>query len=171
MDFVLFVASGDDLTDEDTFGKMAPPPFNLDQFIRFANMAENSTAGPAAVVKIMDCSNHMIAAKKDAAFIAEVLLPHFDRLGLQPDLVLFDGSANVQAAGRLFAHHTGCLSAVGAEHRISCFFKDLANIPVIKQHVDNVKMLFNDVGSGSRHAPHAAFKKYSAIEHGGNMLQ
>ena len=43
-DFVLLVASGDDLTDEDTFGKMAPPPFDLDQFIRFANMAENPTA-------------------------------------------------------------------------------------------------------------------------------
>ena len=41
---------------------------------------------------------------------------------------------------------------------------------MIKQHVDNVKLLFNDVGSGSRHAPHAVFNKFSAIEHGGNVL-
>ena len=60
------------------------------------NMILSSPSAPAAVVEILDCSSHMIAAKKDAAFIAEVFLPHFDRLGLQPDLVLFDGAANVQ---------------------------------------------------------------------------
>jgi hypothetical protein len=41
VDFVLFVASGDDLTDEDYFEAMAPPPFDLDEFITFANETEN----------------------------------------------------------------------------------------------------------------------------------
>jgi hypothetical protein len=64
----------------------------------------------------------------DAKFISDLMSKHIDMLDpkkLSVDIVLFDGAANVQKAGRIFeAKYPRVTCVHGAAHLLSLFFSD-----------------------------------------------
>ena len=74
------------------------------------------------------------------------------------DIVICDGSSNLQLVGRLF----------GVEHTVS-FFNDVSKIPIVNQMVSSQKMIYNIFGSGIYHKPHSIYKPISQEFHNRNI--
>jgi hypothetical protein len=93
---------------------------------------------PFALLDIVDCTTHLQnQGKKDALYIAQMILPLIERMkntrdirnkkhsGIV-DLVLMDGASNVQKSARILVIHYPCITVGhGAEHVVNLFFKDV----------------------------------------------
>ena len=82
------------------------------------------------------------------------------------DIVMFDGSSNMQLAGRLLkAHYTNLTVMRGVEHTVPLFFNDVSKIPIVNQIISGHRMIYNVFGSGIYHKPHSIFKsKYQDFQ-------
>ena len=92
---------------------------------------------PPTVIAINDCTGHMSAGgKKDAPYIAEMFedkVTEYDPDKTLTDIFFFDGTSNVQKAGRILtAKYPRSTSCHGGEHVLALFFEDLAKFPVVK---------------------------------------
>lgn len=106
--------------------------------IPLINILAASPNNPSALLDIVDCTSHLeTGGKKDAPYLAHMILPHIQTMESMHDesmrtrkgvvdLVLFDGASNVQKAGKILAiHHPRITVVHGAEHVTSLFFKDV----------------------------------------------
>jgi hypothetical protein len=93
---------------------------------------------PFALLDIIDCTTHLQnQGKKDAPYIAEMILPLIERMENSRDirnkkhsgivdLVLMDCVSNVQKSARILVIHYPCITVGhGAEHVVNLFFKDV----------------------------------------------
>jgi hypothetical protein len=91
----------------------------------------------AAVLDIVDCSGHMSrGGKKDAAYVARLILPHMKKLDPNKclfDLLYFDGATSVQKAGVIISmHYPRCTVLHGGEHVVSLVFDDIFKMDQFK---------------------------------------
>ena len=91
----------------------------------------------AAVLDIVDCSGHMSkGGKKDAAYLARLILPHMKKLDPDKclvDLLYFDGASNVQKSGVIISkHYPRCSVLHGGEHVVSLVFDDIFKMDQFK---------------------------------------
>jgi hypothetical protein len=129
---------------------------------------------PHAVLEIKDCTEQMaMGGKKDARFISEIMSKHIDRLDpnqVAVDLVLFDGAANVQKAGRILEAKYPRITCIhGAEHVVALFFSGFGKTEVGRLFIRLYQLIFKWFG-GRHHAPHAMFMANSKRCNGGHML-
>jgi hypothetical protein len=120
---------------------------------------------PAAVLEIVNCSQHLQGGgKKDATYIAGLFKPHLKELDPQKalvDLVYFDGASNVQKAGNIIgAHYPRVTCLHGSEHVVSLFFGDLSKLSAIKAFIRFYRRVYKWFGSGSHHVPYAIFSNH-----------
>ena len=125
---------------------------------------------PHAVLEIKDCSSQMASGgTKSAEFIADLMAKHIDHLDPKQtcvDLVLFDGAANVQKAGRILeAKYPRVTSIHGAEHVVSLFFSDFAKTEVGMYFIRPYKWF-----GGCHHTPYAMFMSHSRKCNGGQLI-
>jgi hypothetical protein len=100
----------------------------------------SSPNNPFALLDIVDCTSEMAKGReKDAKYIVGLLKPIILRIEQTKDpnnqktdyrgvvdLVLFDGTSNVQNAGKLVSITYPRITVVhGAKHVVSLFFKDI----------------------------------------------
>ena len=72
---------------------------------------------------------------------------------------MFDGSFNVQLAGRLLKVYYPKLTVIrGVEQTVSFFFNDVYKIPIVHQMISAHNMVCNILGSGIYHKPHSVLK-------------
>ena len=131
---------------------------------------------PFALLDIVDCTTHLQnQGKKDALYIAEMILPLIKRMENTRDIrnkkhsgivdsALMDGASNVQKVARILVVYYPC-TTVGhcAAHLVSLFFNDVyTECPLFCNLHQFAKRLRNIFGS-YRHAPHAIFKKYTKL--------
>jgi hypothetical protein len=95
-----------------------------------------------AVLDIVDCTGHLEeGGKKDAVYLADLCFPHMEKLDPNHqffDLILFDGAANVQKAGRIIeAKYSRATVLHGAEHVVSLFFAYVSKLAEIKVRKDD----------------------------------
>ncbi len=132
---------------------------------------------PFALLDIVDCTTHLQnQCKKDALFIAEMILPLIKKMEntrdicnkKHMDLVLMDGVSNVQKGARILVVYYPRIT-VGhcAAHLVSLFVKDVyTQCPLFFNLHQFAKWLRNMFGS-CRHALHAIFKKYTKLHNRG----
>jgi len=130
---------------------------------------------PVAVLEVVDCSDHMsVGGKKNAEFIANIFLPHIQRLDPNKtltDCVFFDGASNVQKGGRILEAKYPRISVLhGVEHVVSLFFSDVARIPQVHLLIAKQKRRYNTFGSGAIHGAHAIFSTQAKIFNNGKQL-
>lgn len=110
--------------------------------------------------------------KKDAKYISELcnkIAREIDPLKNSLDLVLFDGAANVQAAGHCLEFLYPRITVMhGVEHVCSLFCKHLLKATKICSLVKVYRLLYRYFGSGSTHMTYSVFKKY-AKENNNNL--
>ncbi len=138
---------------------------------------------PFALLDIVDCTTYLQnEGKKDALYVAEMILPLIQRMEQTSDtrnkkhrgtvdFVLMEGESNVQKGGRILAIHYPCIT-VGhcVVHLVSLFFKDVyTQCPLFFNLHQFAKRLRNIFGS-CHHAPHAIFKKYTKLHNCGLHL-
>ena len=92
---------------------------------------------PPVVVSIHDYTTHMAAGrKKDTPYTSDLFkeqIVKLDKEKIFTNLVFFDGTANVQKAGRMLnAKYPRAYALTGGEHVISSFFSDLVKMAAIK---------------------------------------
>jgi hypothetical protein len=119
--------------------------------------------------------------KKDSKYIAGLLKPIISRIEETKDtnnekthhrgvvdLLLFDGTSNVQNAAKLAAIIYPRITVVhGAEHVVSLFFKDIfTKMPVFQCSSQFSKRCKNIFGS-TCHGPLAIFNKHSIMHNNG----
>ncbi len=125
-----------------------------------------------ALLDIVDCTSETAkGGKKDAKYIAGLLMPTISQIEETKDpnnqktdhrgvvdLLLFDGSSNVQNAAKLASITYPHITVVhGAEHVVSLFFKDIfTKMPVFQCLSQFSKQCRNIFGS-TCHGPHAIF--------------
>jgi hypothetical protein len=127
-----------------------------------------------ALLEIADCTAHMAeGGKKDAKYIAKIIMPLIDLMESEEDshkkkysglvdLVFFDGASNVQNAGEILrAFNPRITVGHGAEHVVSLFFADVytkvKSFMLLSAFAKKLRNVFGAV----RHSPSAMFKKYS----------
>jgi hypothetical protein len=131
---------------------------------------------PACCLEILDCQDHMgQGGKKDAGYIASCFEPYMEMLLYKGnnvvDLILFDGAANMQKAGRVLATKYKRLTVLhGAEHVMSLFFNDIFKIPEIRIFMKICKIIYKHFGSGSMHGPYSIFMKYAKMHNGNKRI-
>lgn len=119
---------------------------------------------PAAVLDIVDCSDHLSAGgKKDSVYIASLFqdyIPELDPNGSRLDLILMDGAGNVQKGARLIEAKYPRVSVIhGVEHVVSLFFSDVAKLRQVDAFIRLYRDVYRVFGSGSMHSPYAIFQK------------
>ena len=129
---------------------------------------------PAAVLDIVDCSGHVSKGyKKDAAYVAELFLPHMKKLDPKKELfdfVTFDGASNVQKAGLVIqAHFPKVYVTHGAEHVCALVFEDCFKLAPLKL-LSQVHARLRDIFGSVRHSPAAMFAKHSKEANNGVSL-
>jgi hypothetical protein len=112
--------------------------------------------------------------KKDAKYIAGLLTPIISRIketnnqktdhqGVV-DLLLFDGTSNVQNAAKLASITYPRITVVhGAEHVVSLFFKDIFTKMPVFQCLSQFSIRCRNIFGSTHHGPHAIFKKHSIM--------
>ena len=76
------------------------------------------------------------------------------------DVVMFDGTSNVQISGELLKIQYPKVSVMsGVEHTVSLFFNDVSKIPGVNQIITAHKAIYNLFGSVVYHKPNSIFKK------------
>jgi hypothetical protein len=95
------------------------------------NILGSGAYNTAVVLQIADFTSHMQSGGiKDATYIADLFLPHCERLDPSKenlDLFYFDGAGNVQKGGEILTKWYPRATVLhGTEHVISLFFADLA---------------------------------------------
>jgi hypothetical protein len=108
--------------------------------------------------------------KKDAKFIAERFIPHIQSLdpkGEISDIVYFDGASNVQKGGLILEQHFPRMKCLkGVEHCVALFFRDVAQIPVIKDTILRQNRLYLVFSSGIFHSAYSNFKNQTCSFNG-----
>ena len=130
---------------------------------------------PIYVAKIYDCSQDLeVGQNKCSEFIERQIRPivnEFDPNKCYFDLAMFDGAKNVQTAGKLMEQLNPRLTTIhGCEHVVSLFFQDLLNKTKLTILLRIYWVIFNCLGSGSSHMPHALFKKHAQANNGGKAI-
>ena len=130
----------------------------------FLNILAASVHEPCIVLEIADATDHLKeGGKKDSTYVAKQFLPWMKKLDPQNtmlDCVFFDGAGDVQKAGRILAAINPRITVLhGAEHVVSLFCKDVAQLTPIKIVILKYKFLYRVFGSGSMHRPYAVFTK------------
>ncbi len=138
------------------------------------NLMASGVEEHSAVLDIVDSSDHMAAGGiKDGTYIANLFEPWIKKLdptGSLSDLVLFDGTGNVQLGGEILcARFPGLSSGHGAEHVASLIFNDATKSWQIKTLVAIYRKTYAVLGSGSQHAPKAIFTKQTLVFNHGRV--
>ena len=98
--------------------------------------------------------------------ITSIIDPHKSII----DVIMFDGSSNVQLAGELLQICYPKITVMrGVEHTVSLFFNDVSKIPVVNQMISDHKAIYNLFGSVIYHKPHSIFKPKSYEFHNRNI--
>ena len=105
------------------------------------------------VLEIVDCQGHLNDGnKKDGTLICNRFLNHMkeiDPAKKLSDIVMFDGSPNVQLAGRFLKMHYPKLTFMrGVEQKLSLFFNDGSKTPILNQMISTHKKIYNIFDSG-----------------------
>ena len=129
---------------------------------------------PVAVLELVYCQGHLAdGGGKDGSFICTIFIKHIKTIDphkSSTDVVMFDGSSNVQLYGELLKINDPKLSVMcGVEHTVSLFFNDISKIPVVNQMITAHKEIYNLFGSGIYHRPHSIFKSKSYEFHNRNI--
>ena len=75
------------------------------------------------------------------------------------DIVMFDGSSNVQLGARLLKVNYQKITVIcGVEHTVSLFFHHEYKITIVCQMISPHKVICNIFGSGIYHKTHSMFK-------------
>ena len=86
------------------------------------------------------------------------------------DIVMFDGSFNVQIVGRLLkVYYPKLIVMRSVEHTVSLFFNGVSNIPIVNQMISAHKMIYNIFGFGIYQKLHSVFKSKSQEFHSSNI--
>ena len=142
--------------------------------VPLVNVLASCVNNPFALLEIADCTAHMAeGGKKDAKYIAKIIMPLIDLMESEEDvhkkkysglvdLVFFDGASNVQNAGEILrAFNPRITVGHGAEHVVSLFFADVytkvKSFMLLSAFAKKLRNIFGAV----RHSPSAMFKKYS----------
>ena len=92
-------------------------------------------------------------------YVLDLLRKQVDPHKSITDVVMFDGSSNVQLSGETFKIHYPKVSVMrGVEHTVSLFFNDVSKIPVLDQTITAHKAIYNLFGSGIYHKNRSIFK-------------
>ena len=129
---------------------------------------------PVSVLELVDCQGHIEdCGIKNGNFICNRFLDHFKIIDPHKsiiDVIMFDGTSNVQLAGELLKfHYPKIIVMRGVEHTVSFFFNDVSKIPVANQMITAHKAIYNLFGSGIYHKPHYIFKPKSYEFHNRNI--
>jgi hypothetical protein len=138
------------------------------------NVMASNPHMPHAVLEIMDCSEHKAeGGHVDAKFVADLVGKHIDSLDPKKesvDIVLFDGAANVQKAGRILeARYSRVTCVHGAEHVISLFFSDFFKTEP-GMLLTRLCKATNKWFGGTVHIPYAMFMRHSKNNNGGHQI-
>ena len=86
------------------------------------------------------------------------------------DIVIFDGSSNVQIAGRLLKVHYPKLTVMrGVKHTVLLFFNYVSKIIIVNQIIYSHIMIYNIFVSGIYYKPHSIFKSKYQEFHNKNI--
>ena len=132
----------------------------------FINILASGVHINNACLEIHDCTKRLQdGGTKDAEYIANLVSKHIDNIDVMKnkvDMVIFDGAANMQKAGKILEVRYPLVTCIhGAEHVVSLFFSDIAKHPVGQLYVKLYSVLFKWFG-GRHQALHAMFLKMSA---------
>ena len=99
----------------------------------FVNILASGVNITNACLEIHDCTKQLQGGgKKDSEYIADLVSKHVDKLDPlknKVDMVIFDGAANMQKAGRILEVRYPLITCIhGAEHVVSLFFQTLRSI-------------------------------------------
>ena len=102
---------------------------------------------PGAVLEIIDCQGHLADGnKKYGIFICNQFLNHMKEIDpgkKLSDIVMFDGTSNVQIGGRNLKVYYPKLTVMhGVEHTVSLFFSDVSRITIVNQMISAHKMIY-----------------------------
>ncbi len=138
----------------------------------------SSPNDPFALLDIVDCTSEMAkGGKKDAKYFAGLLKPIISRIEETKDpnnqktdhqgivdLLLFDGTSNVQNATKLASITYPRITVVhGAEHFVSLFFKDIFTKMPVFQCLSQFSKWCQNIFGSTHCGPHAIFKKQSIM--------
>ena len=117
------------------------------------NILASAKSITVAVLEIVYFQGHLSQGnKKYASFICNQFLKHLKAIDPRKkltDVIMFDGSSNVQLGGKLLKVHYPKLTVMrGVEHTVSLFLNDVSKIPIVNQMISAHKMIYNIFGSG-----------------------